>query len=307
MDLKTANTPGRVLVTGATGNIGSVVLATLAEQEVDVIAGLSGNDRQAGIPPGMSWRVCDFQDEEKLAQALHGVDSVFLLVPFAEHMVAWGRQFVRAASSAGVRFVLRLSGLAAAIDSESAIGRLHGQIDEAVRESGVPYCVLRANAFMQNFSGLYGGMMRRTGALFLPEDDARLNFIDTRDIGIAAATIMMRPQAHKGRTYDLDGPEALGNEDTVRIISEVAGTRFEYRPISAAQANASYRELGICDWKIEVLDSLEAFIRDGNAARQSAEIGDLMGRPPTKFEDFARDYRNFWTPNNVKDIDKASE
>lgn len=285
---------GRVLVTGATGNIGSVVLSTLAEHEVDVIAGLSGEDRQVGIAPEMPWRVCNFQDEEQLAQGLHGVDSVFLLIPFTEHMVAWGRRFVRVAAGAGVHFILRLSGLAAAIDSESAIGRLHGQIDEAIRDSGVSYCVLRANAFMQNFSGLYSATMRKTGALYLPEDDARLSFIDTRDIGDAAAAILMQPETHVGEVYDLDGPEALNNREAVRIISKAAGTRFEYRPISAAQANASYRDLGISAWKIEVLDSLEAFIRDGHAAHQSGALGDLLGRPPTRFEDFVRDYGHCW-------------
>lgn len=281
-------------MTGATGNVGSAVLATLAALDVDVIAGLSGENRQAETPPGMSCRVCNFGDEEQLEHALHGVDSVFLLIPFNEHMVAWGERFARAAAGAGVRFILRLSALAAATDSGSAMGQLHGQIDEAVRASGVPHCVLRANAFMQNFSGLYRHMMRETGALYLPEGDARLNFVDTRDIGSAAARILMQPEAHIGETYDLDGPEALGNEDVVRIIGEIVGTRLEYRPIPAERANASYRDIGISNWKVEVLDSLECFIRDGHAARQSCALGDLLGRPPTKFEDFARDYRSCW-------------
>ena len=274
--------PGRVLVTGATGNIGSIVQATLAEHGIDVISGSS--------------RTCNFQDEEQVAAVLHGVDSVFLLVPFAERMVEWGERFARVAAGVGVNFVLRLSGLAAAPESGSAIGRLHGQVDEAVRQSGVPYCVLRPNAFMQNFSGLYGAMMRKTGTLYLPEDDARLNFVDTRDIGEAAARIIVQPEAHMGMIYDLDGPEALSNEDAVRIISEVSGTRFAYRPISAEEANSSYRELGISDWKIEVLDRLEAFIRDGHAECQSGALGDLLGRPPTRFEDFVRDYGHCWAP-----------
>lgn len=296
MKLKSANLPGRVLITGATGNIGSVVLTSLGAMELDVIAGLSDESRQADVPTGSACRVCNLEDEEQIENALQGVDSVFMLVPFTEHMVASGERFVRAAADAGVGFVLRLSGLAAATNSDSAMGRLHGQIDEAVRTSGVPYCVLRANAFMQNFSGLYCGMMRKTGALYLPEGDARLNFIDTRDIGNAAARILAEPIAHAGRTYDLDGPEALRNEDAVHLISKVAGTRFEYRPIPAAQANASYRKVGISDWKVEVLDSLEQFIRDGNAARQSAALGELLGRPPATFAEFAHDYRSCWAP-----------
>lgn len=301
MGLRAENSPRRILVTGATGNIGSAVLATLAELDVDVIAGLSGENRRAKMPPGISYRVCNFRDEEQLEQALHGVDSVFLLMPFTEYMVAWGEQFVQAAAGAGVSFILRLSGLAAAADSDSAMGRLHGQIDEAVRASGVPRCVLRANAFMQNFSGLYRGMLRKTGALYLPEGDARLNFIDTRDIASAAARILIKPEAHMSETYDLDGPEDLGNEDAVRIISEVVGTRFEYRPIPAAQANASYRDVGISAWKIEVLDSLERFIRDGNAARQSKALGELLGRQPTTFEQFVRDYSSCWAPEECQE------
>lgn len=294
MGLRSTKTPGSILLTGATGNVGSAALATLAELGVDVIAGLSGESRQAAMPPGTSCRVCNFQDREQLERALHDVDSVFLLVPFNEHMVSWGEQFVQAAAGAGVRFVLRLSGLAAATDSDSAMGRLHGQIDEAVRVSGLPYCVLRANAFMQNFSGLYRGMLLKTGVLHLPEGDARLNFVDTRDIGSVAARILVNPGAHSGETYDLDGPEELDNEDAVRIISEITGTRFEYRPIPAGQANASYRGAGMSAWKIEILDSLEEFIRDGNAARQSKALGELLGRRPTTFGQFVRDYSGSW-------------
>jgi len=268
-------------VTGATGNIGSVVLETLAAHEVDVVAGSSSN--------------CDFRDDEQVAKALHGVDSVFLLIPFTEHMVEWGERIVRAAAGAGVRFILRLSGLAATPDSDSAMGRLHGQIDVAVRESGVPYCVLRANAFMQNFSGLYSGMMRN-GVVRLPEASARLNFVDTRDIGEAAARILLLPLQHTGKTYDLDGPDALSNADACRIIKDAVGIPLEYRAIPPERANTNYREFGMPEWKIDVLDSLAGFIRDGGAERRSGTLQQLLQRQARTFEQFARDYRSCWIP-----------
>jgi uncharacterized protein YbjT (DUF2867 family) len=281
-------------VTGATGNIGSATLEALRVRHIEAMAGLSRATRREAIPPDTEWRLCNFDNEEQVAGTLRGIDSVFLLIPFEEDMLAWGRRFADAVAQAGVGFVLRLSGLAAAPDSQSKMGRLHGQIDAAIKESGVALGVLRCNAFMQNFSGIYGGMIRNKGALYLPEGSARLNFIDTRDIGEVAASILADPRSHAGKTYDLDGPEALGNEDAVRIIAAETGTAVEYRAVSAEQANETYRRLGISDWRIDVLDSLASFVRAGGAEQQSPALGRLLERHPRTFQQFARDHREIW-------------
>ena len=137
------NRTSRTLITGATGNIGSAALASLSGQGMNAIAGLSGLTRRTDLPVNIDHRVCNYSDVNTLAQSLKGIDSALLLIPFNENMIAWGERFVRLAHEVGVRFILKISGLAAARDCPSKMGQLHGQIDEIVKQSGIPYCILR--------------------------------------------------------------------------------------------------------------------------------------------------------------------
>lgn len=288
------NQPRRILITGATGNIGAATLALLKGRSVERVAAISGATRQLDVTAGTECRVCNYNDERQVAEALQEVDGALLLVPFDEDMVTWGTRFVEAARRAGVGFILRISGLAAAPDCPSKMGQLHGQIDEAVKASGVPYCILRCNSFMQNFSGVYRYMIRKKGVLSLPEGDARASLVDTADIGEVAAVILADPSPHFGRTYDLDGPNALSNSDAVNIISSVTGRCIEYRPISAEEACRTYEKLGVSGWRIDVLDSLSRFIRDGHADRSGQTLQKLLRRPPRTFERFSRDTHECW-------------
>ena len=283
----------RVLVTGASGNTGSALLEALAGSGIERLAATRGEGTQRRLPEGCGQRILHYGNAYETAKALEGVDAAFLLVPFHEDMVAWGRQFTDLARQQGLRFILRLSGLAAAPDCASKIGALHGAIDEYARDSGILCCILRCNAFMQNYSGLYRHMIRR-GLLCLPEGDARSAMIDTGDIAAAAARILADPAPHAGRVYDLNGPEPLSHARAVDIVSGVAGFRVRYRAISPSEARQSYLRYGIPPWHIGVLDSLGRFIRQGNAALADHTTEELLGRPPTRFREFAERHRDCW-------------
>jgi len=289
-----ANPLPQVLVTGATGNTGSVLLDLLMGSAIKPVAALSCRDAKSRLPESSSYRLCDYDQASQVSAALDGIDTVFLLLPFDEMMVRWGEQFVEQARQQDVRFIVRLSGLLAAPDCDSKMGRLHGQIDESVKNSGIPYCILRCNSFMQNFTGIYRSMIRR-GALSLPEGDASSGFMDTGDIAAVAAHIIKNPEPHINRVYDLSGPEALSNEQAVEIISEVIGNPVRYRAMSEAEARRVYEKLGISSWRCEVFESLSRFIRGGNAGNVTDTVEELLGRPPRDFRDFVECNRRCFT------------
>jgi NAD(P)H dehydrogenase (quinone) len=283
----------RVLVTGATGNTGSALLNELSGSGIELVAALSREDAKSRIPESCSYRLCDYDNAAQVGAALAGMDAVFLLLPFDQMMVRWGEQFVEQARQQGVRFIVRLSGLLAAQDCSSKMGRLHGQIDESVKRSGIQYCILRCNSFMQNFAGVYRSMIRR-GTLSLPEGDARSGFIDTADIAAVVAHIIKNPGQHINRVYDLSGPEALSNKQAVEIISEVIGTPILYRAMSEAEVRRVYEKFGISSWSSEVLESLSRFIRRGYAGNVTDTVEKLLGRPPRTFRDFVERNRQCW-------------
>lgn len=284
----------RIFVAGATGNVGSALLRELSARGASCIAGLRSKPDAPRISARCETRPFDFADASLLEPALDGADGLFLMVPFCEPMVEWGRRVVSAARSMRVRFIVRLSGLGAAVDCPSAMGRLHGLIDEAVRESGIDYCVLRCNSFMQNFSGLYRRMIRERGLIQLPEGDAKACFVDTGDIAAVAAAVLSAPARHRNRTYDLSGPEPLANDEAAEILSEVTCRTIRYQPITPEQARKGYAKLGVSPWRIEVLDSLSRFIRAGGAASPSPDVRRVLGREPGSFRAFARTHREVW-------------
>lgn len=285
--------PARVLVTGASGNTGSALLRELSASGIQPVAAVSSEAARSHIPDGCEIRLFKYGNTSQIAAALEAIDTVYLLIPFNEKMVDWGAHFVQQAREQGVRFILRLSGLAAAPDSSSRMGQLHGRIDRFVKDSGIPWCILRCNSFMQNFSGHYRGMIRH-GVLSLPEGNARSAYIDTGDIAAVASQIINNPVPHMGRVYDLGGPEILSNKQAVEIISAVIGAVVRYRPISDVEAREAYHTMGISSWRREVFESLSRFIREGHAGQLTDATEKLLGRKPACFKDFAERHRQCW-------------
>ena len=246
------------------------------------------------LPTEGEYRLFNYGQAGQMAEALQGVDGLFLMVPFHEDMVAWAGQVVAEAKRQGVGFIVRLSGLDASPGCASAMGALHGQIDAVVKSSGIDFCILRCNSFMQNFSGMYRNMIRRHRLIALPEGDARSCFVDTADIAAVAARLFSEPEQHAGRVYDLCGPEPLGNSQVADIISVVTGSHVTYRPATEEDTERSYRKLGLSPWRIDVLMSLSRYIRQGYAARTTDAVNSILGRPARDFHSLARRHRDCW-------------
>lgn len=283
-----------VLVTGATGNTGGALLEELVRSNMIPVAGVRAERTAWLLPGGCERRTFSYGNSEQIARAMVGIEGLFLLVPFHEQMVAWSEQVVAEAVRQGVKFIVRLSGLGAAPHCASAMGALHGQIDELVMGSGINYCILRCNSFMQNFTGHYRGMIRRHHLIALPEGDARACFIDTADVAAVAARIFMEPQLHAGKVYDLTGPESLSNAEAAGIISQVIGESVIYRAATDEQTESSYHKLGLSPWRIATLMSLSRYIRQGRAAQTTDMVQRILGRPPVDFRSFAFRHRALW-------------
>lgn len=278
-----------ILVTGATGNIGRELVTQLKAAGAHVIA--SSNSGRA--VEGVETRRADLADAASLAHAFQGIDTLFLLLPLQADMVTLAGNAVAAARAAGVTHIVRSSGAGADAASPVAIGRVQGEIDRLVMESGIAYTITRPNCFMQNFVTFYADMIRG-GALYLPQGDGKVSFVDVRDIAAVNATILRHPADHAGRIYELTGGEALSNADVVARIGTVLGHKVEYVPVTDDAAIASMRAAGAGAWSIDVLMSLNRMIAAGHAAAVSADVQALLGRAPIAFERFVADYAGSW-------------
>lgn len=278
-----------ILVTGATGNIGRAVLASLKASGANVIAG-----SRSGNPVGdVLGRKVDFNDPTQLAGAFKGVDSLFLVFPLESNKITLATNAISAAKAAGVKHIVRSSGAGADAQSPVALAKLQGTIDQLVINSGVPTTLLLPNSFMQNWITYYAGMIK-AGALYLSHADGKISSVDVRDIADVAAAILLNPLPHSGKSYTLTGPQALSAPECLAQIAKASGRVAQYVPVAESAAVDAMKKMGMDDWSIAMLSSLNQIIAAGYASGISTDVETVTGKPARTFSAFAHDHADAW-------------
>jgi len=153
---------------------------------------------------------------------------------------------------------------------------------------------LRPSFFMQDFIAFYGEAIRTTGAIFLPLGDARVSHLDLRDLA-AAAVAVLTDDRHLGRSYDLNGPEALHTAEVAEQIGSAISRTIRYEAVPAAVFESNLIDAGADPWFAAGLAELYAWIRDsGIGSEVTPAVGQILGRQPTSFRKFAVDHRSEW-------------
>jgi uncharacterized protein YbjT (DUF2867 family) len=279
----------QILVTGASGTIGSELVKLLAAAGESVRAGYhSRRPNLARVQPIQ----LDMVTGEGLDSALAGVDSVFLLAASLEDQAAAEIRVVEATKRAGVKRLVKLSVLASETEAYS-FARIHRRVERAVEASGIPYTFLRPGSFMQNFVNYNGETIRNEDAFYLPCGNARETFVDARDIARVAARALTS-DGHEGEAYDLLGPEVLTYAETADKLSAVLGRSIRYVDVPDAEFKKAMLGAGLPEWYVDRLVSLCQYIREGKFLKRSTAIKNVTGRDPISFDQFARDYAEKW-------------
>ncbi len=267
-----------ILVTGATGNVGSELASALAGTGGPVRA--LTRTPSATLPPGVEPVAGDLNEPESLTDALAGVEGIFLL-PGYENMPDL---LARARQSEVERVVLLSGGSAALADMSNVVSRYMTLSEQAVRESGLAWTFLRSGAFMSN-------ALRWRPQLAAGDDvrdafpDVRVAAIDPYDIAAVAAHALVADSQH-GRIYDLTGPESLVPADQVAVLAKVLGRNLRFRGLTNAQARAEMSRT----MPVEYVDAFFNFYVDGtlDESRVRATVREVTGREPRTFEQWAR-------------------
>ena len=285
----------KILVTGATGNVGSLLVEKLQNKGADFVAGISPrHDPDEFEAKGIKAVVYDFKEPASLVSAMQGIDRLFALVPFTPYMVQNSADMVSAAQEAGVKYILRQSAIGADPDSDHALMKVQGTMDQGVIDSGIDYTIIRPNSFMQNYIFYYGSFIKKENTLYLSQGDGKSSMVDVQDVADVAAEILLDPQPHSGRIYDITGGKALTNQDVVEIISKATGKDVTYVPIDDSMAEMGMLQMNLPDWIIEKMMSLHRFIREGRATPVSNTVIQVAGHEPITFEQFAGMNADAW-------------
>ena len=306
---KTKNNETVILVTGATGTVGSEVVKQLTSP-----SSLSSGNRVRGAVHSENKADklrrenktieivnMDYNKPETIVDALNGVDKLFLLTLPTPNMTEITSSLIKEAKKNDVKHIVKLSVIDADAEPGIMIGRLHRQEEKIIEESGIPYTFLRCGAFMQNFINFFGQTIKTQNAIYLPVGDGKVSFVDVRDIAAVATEILLAKtneskskQQHENKKYDITGHEAISYGQAAEILSNVLGRRISYVNVTEEDARKAMKKMGMEDWLIDALVELYSVIRSGYASQSTTVVEQITGRKPISFEQFARDYASFF-------------
>jgi uncharacterized protein YbjT (DUF2867 family) len=284
---------GKILVIGATGTVGGHLVAQLEQRGEEVRAATREPERAARRTGGPTRYVpFDFERPETFAPALDGADRVFLMArPGDEQADRVAFPLIDEMKRQRIRHVVNLTAMGAETREDFALRK----VERYLEDSGLGFTHLRPNFFMQIFSG--GPLLQdlqTTGALHIPAAEAKLSFVDARDIAAMAVAALTGP-GHAGRAYTLTGPRALDHHEVARALSDAAARTLQYVPLGEEQARQLLAGSGLSSERIERLIGFYRLVRQGFCAPVSSDIETVLGRPPISFARFARDHASCWT------------
>jgi uncharacterized protein YbjT (DUF2867 family) len=279
-----------ILITGATGNVGTELTEQLARQKVPFrrMVRATKDTKLAADSEFAETVLGDFNDEETVAETLQGIERAFLLTNSSEQAETQQSKFVEAAKRAGVKHIVKLSQWAADADSPVRFLRYHAAVEQKIRDSGIAYTFLRPNLFMQGLLGFRETIIKQ-GKFFAAIGEAKISAVDVRDIAMVAAAALTE-NGHEGKIYNLTGPEALSHQEMAEKLSAVINRLVNFVDVPPDAMREALLGFGFPEWQADGLIEDYAHYARGEASELASGIEDATGKPPRSFDDFARDY-----------------
>lgn len=275
-----------VLVTGATGRIGRVVVDELLAAGVPVRA-LTRRPTDARLAPAVEVASGDLTAPESLDAALQGVSAV-LLVWTAPPKTA---EAVIARVAIYTRRVVFLSSPHQTphpfFQQPNPMARLHAEIERLIAAAGIASTIIRPGMFASNVTHWWGPQIRGGNVVRWPYGAAETAPIDERDIAAVTARALYE-DGHAGRDYVLTGPESLSQAEQVRVIGDAIGRPIEFEELSPED----FRRETAGIWPPMVVDMLLAAWKAtlGQPAFVTSTVRDVLGSPARTFRQWAIDH-----------------
>jgi uncharacterized protein YbjT (DUF2867 family) len=278
----------RVLITGATGNIGVEVVRSLCELGADlevIVAVRNVEQARSKFPERveLGYRTFDFEDATTIDAAFDGIDILFLLrPPHLSNVEKYFEPLLRAARDKQIKRVVFLSVQGA----EASKVIPHNKIERAIIAHGFDHIFVRPSYFMQNLTTALLPEILASRSITLPAGSAQFNWVDIRNIGEVVAILIMTFQQHRNKAFDITGPENLSFQEVVTLLS--AGTKLDirYRSIGPVRFYLLKRKQGIPSGFAVVMTILHFLPRFQQEPRISDNFRLLTGKEPTRLASF---------------------
>ncbi|MEM6463875.1 MAG: NAD(P)H-binding protein [Pseudomonadota bacterium] len=276
----------RILVTTATGRVGSALLPRLTAAGHSVVAvtrreQTAARLREQSIEP----IVADLKQPASLQAAMDGVDAVFLATPDDPEQDSMEAALIAMIAESGKPHVVKLSAQSAGLDPPVSFGIHHRRSELALEQSGLPYTILRPTFFQQSLL-LFADDVAKKRRITAPVGSGKIAMVNIEDIAGTAAAVLGN-DVHYGKTYTLTGPSAHGFDEVVGHLSGMLDAPVGHTSPPALAARLLMPFLtGMPRWQTSLVVDLMTALRDGAQENVTSDIEDVTGSAPIALEDF---------------------
>jgi NAD(P)H dehydrogenase (quinone) len=276
-------TSENIVVTGATGQLGRLVLAELSRIAPSAhLIGLARNPSAATelAKLGVELRKADYGDQASVDRALTGADKV-LLISSSEigQRLPQHRNVIEAAKRAGVK-LLAYTSLLHADRSPLDLAIEHHETEGILRASGIPVVLLRNGWYTENYTGSAGAAIEH-GAVLGASKNGRISAASRADFAAAAAAVLTSPDKQAGKVYELAGDGAFTLEEYATELARQSGKTVVYKDLSEGDYKAALQSLGLPEAFAALLAESSAKAATDVLRDDSRALSRLIGRPTT--------------------------
>ena len=276
-----------IYVSGAPGNVGTELIRLLRARGHQVRVLIRKPDPAGTLPlSGVEIALGDLMDRDSLERSMAGVDRVFLNSAYGPAILAQ-KNLVDVAKRAAVSRIVKLSWMGASEHGvASPLGRWHAEVESYLKASGVPWTILRASAFMQNY--LNHITMSREDTVYNAAGEGKASLVDARDVAAVAARVLSEG-GHEGQVYEVTGPEVLSNAAVAAIIWKVTGRPVNSVDVSLDHLADVYLGAGWPGSRARELVALQASQAEGRLAVVTDVVERVASKKQMTFEEFVRE------------------
>lgn len=276
----------KILVTGATGNLGSKVAASLLKTvpASDLAVSVRNPEKAEELrAQGVEVRQGDFDYPETLDKAFAEIDRLLIISTDGDNetRIQQHKNAVQAAERAGVQFIAYTS-LANATESKNSMAPPHVATEAAIVETGIPYSFLRNNWYLENEIGSIQGAM--AGAPWVTAaGEGKVGWALQQDYADAAAAVLVG-DGHENTVYELSGP-LLTQEELAAAVGNVLGKEVPVQQVSDEEYAEIMKGLGLPDYVLPIVVGIQQSIRNGSLEVSNTDFEKVLGRPVTPIDE----------------------
>lgn len=281
-----------IAITGATGNLGSAVIEFLIQNGTapsNIIALARSKEKAQGLAEkGVVIKIGDYNQYPTLVEAFKGASKLLLISSSdIENRIQQQQNAVNAAKEAGVQHILYTS-IQRQSDSPASpinfVTHSHIATENAIKESGMNYTLLRNNLYMEILPWVLGEQVFETG-VFYPAQEGRIAYTSRSDMAEATANILQGGE-HENKEYNISNPHSLSFGEVAQHLSEISGKTINYISPSFETYKTTLVGAGVPEMAVNMLGGFALGAEKGELVAGNSDLPALLGRDAVTYKEF---------------------